>query len=730
MFKIVALMQDGDTIVKYRVMDSKENMRDCDEEFTKRVIRSGCENAKIEHDTIVVDLSSVEIIELEPMRDKSKAVDNDKIARMKELVPYLAKCAYVYEQENRELISNYEYDKLYDELVKLEAETGITLANSVTQNVGYAVSSKLLKVQHGSKMLSLDKTKSVEALKELVGNNNKSLLSWKLDGLTIVVTYQDGKLVSAVTRGNGLIGEDVTNNYRVFSNVPLTIDYKERLVLRGEAIITYSQFEKINAKLADGEKYKNPRNLCSGSVRQLDPKITKQRGVKFIGFGVLSCMHDCNSKSEKLQNLAGLGFDIVQYLEVNSGNMDRAVKFFEDKVADSDFPSDGLVLTIDDIEYSKSLGETSKFPKDSLAFKWKDEVQETKLIRVEWSTSRTGDINPIAIFEPVDLEGTTVERASLHNVSILEDLELGIGDRVTVYKANMIIPQILDNLTRSDDVEIPKHCPVCGGRTCIVETLSKKDGIDRVVKVLKCTNLGCRAQLIRLLSHFVSRDAMNIDGLSEATLERFVEEGLIKKLSDIYSLSDHEYVIVNMPGFGEKSYNNLMEAIEKSREVGKQNFIYALGIPNVGLNTAKLLLKHYGNDIEELLVADVHDLMEIDGLGPIKATDFADYMSDEEKFDIVKELLVELTFKADMVVKADSSIAGKNFVVTGDVKHYKNRKELSAHIESLGGKVSGSVSSKTDYLINNDINSTSSKNKNANKLGIPIISEEDFMAMI
>lgn len=644
-----------------------------------------------------------------------------KLARMRELVPYLSLCAYAYEQEDREIVSNYEYDRLYDELKQLEEETGIVLAGSVTQNVGFEVSSNLKKVEHASKMLSLDKTKEVDKIVSFVGNV-PSLISWKLDGLTIVATYENGELVSAVTRGNGTVGEDVTNNYKQFENVPLRISYKGRLVTRGEAIITYSKFESINERLREQEKYKNPRNLCSGSVRQLDSRVTASRGVQYKVFGVVEGLEDIDSKAEKIKVINELGFDTVEFIRVTSNIVEKAIEYFRNNVESSNYPSDGLVVTYDSEDYSKKLGATAKFPRHSIAFKWADETAVTTLIDVEWSTSRTGAINPIAIFEPVELEGTTVERASLHNISILEDLEIGYGDQISVYKANMIIPQISENFTRSGDMDIPTKCPVCGGDTTIVQ--------EKTAKVLMCTNLGCKAQLVRLLSHFVSRDAMNIDGLSEATLEKFVDMGFIQTLSDIYHLDNFEEDIVDMEGFGYKSYENLINAIEKSKLVGKENFIYALGIPNIGLNTAKLILSHFDNDFVKACTSNYSTLTNIQGLGDVKASDFSNYFRNKDNLKVVNELLKQIEFKADKVVNTDSPIAGKNFVVTGNVYHYNNRKELQAHIESLGGKIVGSVSGNTDYLINNDINSTSSKNKKAKALGIPIISEEDFLQMI
>lgn len=648
---------------------------------------------------------------------------NIKMSRMKELVPYLRECARVYEQDNRELISNKEYDKLYDELVELENETGIILAGSVTQKAGFDVQSKLTKVKHNSRMLSLDKTKDRHALANTL-NGQEGTLGWKLDGITVVVTYENGKLVSAVTRGNGEIGEDITSNFKTFINVPLTISELGRVVIRGEAVISYSDFEKINEKLVGDDKYKNPRNLCSGSVRQLDSKITSQRNVRYVVFGVVEGFEGkTNKKSEKLTYLKNLGFEIVTFKLVNANNMVSVVEEFEKLVEDYQYPTDGLVLTIDDIEYSKSLGTTSKHPRDSIAFKWGDEVAETTLLDIEWSTSRTGLINPIAIFEPVELEGTTVERASIHNVSIMEDLELGIGDKITVYKANMIIPQVDENLTKSGTCHIPDVCPVCGGNAEVRQ--------EKLAKTLYCTNPACSAQLVRFLSHFVSRDAMNIDGLSESTLEKFVDNGIISHAGDIFRLDDYEPKITSMDGFGQKSYDKLINAVENACEdVDMAKFVYALGIPNVGRSTAKDLVRHFDYDLQELIDADEEDLTEIDGVGGIVASDIVTYFGNSQNIEIIDDILDYIEFAEPEEVDEESSIAGLTFVVTGKVYKFANRKEVEAKIESLGGKLSGSVSSKTDYLINNDVTSTSGKNKKALELGVPIISEDDFIAMI
>lgn len=647
----------------------------------------------------------------------------NKIERMKELVPLLSKAAYAYEQEDRELMSNFEYDKLYDELKALEEETGIILSGSVTQKVGYEIASSLPKVTHPKRMLSLDKTKEVTKLEAFLGSQ-EGLLSWKLDGLTIVCTYEDGKLVSAVTRGNGTVGEEITNNAKTFKNLPIAIDVKERLVLRGEAIINYDDFNAINESLGEKEeKYKNPRNLCSGSVRQLNPQITAKRNVRLYAFTLVEGGPDFATKEEQLHWLQEKGFQVVEYKKVTAQEVEEAVKYFAQHIDKVPFASDGLVLTYNDRAYSASLGETAKFPKDSIAFKWKDEVVETKLIEVEWNTSRTGLINPVAIFEPVEIEGTTVERASVHNLSILEELQLGIGDYITVYKANMIIPQIAENLSKTGTVEIPTHCPVCAAHTEVKQ--------DKETKTLICSNSNCKAQRLRAFAHFTTRDAMNIEGLSEATIEKFLEKDYLEDFTSLYHLDQYEADIVEMEGLGKRSYNKLMKSIEKSREVAMPNFIYALGIAQVGLGTAKLICKHFNNDLEAMSKATQEELTAIDGVGPVIAAEFAEYFSLEANTTMVSQLEKELNFKVEEVADVtDSPIAGKTFVVTGDVHHFANRKELQAKIESLGGKVTGSVSKNTDYLINNDSQSGSSKNKKAKELGIPILTEEAFLALI
>ena len=653
-------------------------------------------------------------------------------SRMKELTELLNRASEAYYNKDTEIMSNFEYDKLYDELSELEKRTGIVLAGSPTVHVGYTAADELPKERHESPMLSLDKTKSREALAEWLGDK-EGLLSWKLDGLTVVLTYENGTLVKAVTRGNGEIGEVITDNARVFKNLPVHIPCKEPLTLRGEAVIRYSDFEKINAELeaeaaASGSladvRYKNPRNLCSGSVRQLNNRITAKRRVRFYAFSLVSAgnLDFENSRQNQMEFLRKQGFETVESVRVNAGNAAEKVDWFESRIASNDLPSDGLVLTFDDIAYGESLGTTAKFPRNSIAFKWADEIQETTLTEVEWSASRTGLINPVAVFEPVELEGTTVKRASVHNVSIVRELKLGIGDRITVYKANMIIPQIAENLTGSGTLEIPAKCPVCGQDTRIRR--------DNDTEVLFCTNPDCAAKKIKAFSLFVSRSAMNIDGLSEMTLEKLIAAGLIHNFADIYHLDAHRDVIENMEGFGKKSCDRLLEAVEKSRETTPARVLCAVGIPGVGISGARILCADFDDDIDKIREADRETLSSVEGIGPVLAENIAGYFEDERTAAAFDALLAELHLIREKKQDVPQTLAGKTFVITGKVNHFANRDELKAKILSLGGKAAGSVSAKTDYLINNDVTSTSSKNKKARELGIPILSEEDFLAMI
>ena len=649
---------------------------------------------------------------------------DEKISRMKELAATLTAAAKTYYQESREIMSNYEYDKLYDELVELEKETGVVLSKSPTQNVGYEVLSELPKERHESPMLSLDKTKSTADLQEWLGDQT-GILSWKLDGLTVVLTYSGGTLKKAVTRGNGEIGEVITSNARVFANVPVTISFQGELVLRGEAVIRYSEFNRINEAIDDVDaKYKNPRNLCSGSVRQLNSQITAERNVNFEAFALVTAegVDFKNSRKEQFEWLKRQGFDVVEYKTVTAETLPEVVEEFAEAVSGYDIPSDGLVLLLDDIAYGESLGRTAKFPRNAIAFKWADEIKETKLEYIEWSPSRTGLINPVAVFEPVELEGTTVSRASVHNLSIMESLALGEGDTITVYKANMIIPQIADNLTRSGKIRIPEECPVCGGKT---EVRQVGD-----VRSLYCTNPDCQAKRIKSFALFVSRDALNIDGLSEATLEKFIGAGFIKEFADIFHLDRHEETITQMEGFGRKSYDNLIRATETASHTTLARMVYGLGISGIGLANAKMLCRKFKFDFDRMRHATAEELIEVDGIGGVLADAWIRYFDDEKNQEIVDHLLSELTFEKEEESTEEAIFEDMTFVITGSVEHFANRKELQEAIEVRGGKATGSVTSKTTYLINNDVASNSSKNKKAKDLGVPIISEEEFIKML
>lgn len=641
--------------------------------------------------------------------------------RMKELIDILNKAAAVYYQGKDEIMSNFEYDRMYDELSALEKESGLVLAGSPTQKVGYEVLSELPKQTHPSPMLSLDKTKQVDELSSWLGGK-EGLLSWKMDGLTVVLTYENGELLNAVTRGNGVVGEVITNNAKVFKNLPVNIPFKGRMVLRGEAIITYSEFKKINALLSEEEQYKNPRNLCSGSVRQLNNEITAKRNVELYAFTLVEAegVDFKNSQQNKMEFMKEQGFQTVEYKVVTAKNIYETVEWFSEKVKTNDFPSDGLVLLYDDISYGESLGSTAKFPRNAIAFKWADETAKTKLTEVEWSASRTGLINPVAIFEPVELEGTTVSRASVHNISIVKELKLGIGDTIEVYKANMIIPQIAQNLTKSGSLEIPDKCPVCGEKTSIHK--------ENDVEVLFCENPDCLAKKIKSISLFVSRDAMNIDGMSEATIEKFISKGFLHELADLFKLNRYKDEIISMDGFGEKSYEKLVKAAETAKITTTAKFIYSLGIANIGLSNAKMVCRAFSNDLEKIRHASIDELVEIDGVGEIIAESFVKFFANENNNHMVDDLLDIVTLEDEENDNAND-MDGMNFVITGSVNHFSNRSEVKELIEGRGGKVTGSVTSKTKYLINNDSTSNSSKNKKAKELGVQIITEDEFIDM-
>lgn len=648
-------------------------------------------------------------------------METGKKERMQELIKILNEASKAYYAEDREIMSNFEYDRLYEELEGLEKETGIVLSGSPTVSVGYESVEELPKERHESPMLSLGKTKSREELKDWL-QGKEAILSWKLDGLTVVLTYRNGALFKAVTRGNGEIGEVITGNARTFKNIPLNIAFKGELVLRGEAVITYSDFEKINEEIPEAEaKYKNPRNLCSGSVRQLNNEITAKRNVRFYAFTLVSAedadFH--NSREEQFRFLEKQGFEVVERKKVTPDTILSAISDFENKIPAYDVPSDGLVLTYEDIAYGKSLGRTAKFPRDAIAFKWADEIRETTLTEVEWSASRTGLINPVAIFTPVELEGTTVSRASVHNVSIVKELKLGIGDRITVYKANMIIPQIAENLTQSGNLPIPATCPVCGGETKIQNVND--------TETLYCTNPECAAKKIKSFTLFVSRDALNMEGLSEATLEKFISMGFIHEYADLFHLAEHRDAIVDMEGFGEKSYANLVDSIEKARNTTLPRLIYGLGIANIGLVNAKMLCRHFDYDLDALQSAKEEELSDIEGVGDVIAGAFVSYMNNPANREKIDHLLPELHLEKPESSTENQNLAGLSFVVTGTLNSFENRNALKEEIEKRGGKVTGSVTSKTECLINNDVTSSSSKNKKAKELNVPILSEEDFL---
>ncbi|MBE5867547.1 MAG: NAD-dependent DNA ligase LigA [Lachnospiraceae bacterium] len=648
-------------------------------------------------------------------------MESTKIERIKELTELLTRASRAYYAEDREIMSNFEYDRLYDELTALEEETGMVLAGSPTQTVGYEAVEELPKQHHETPMLSLGKTKSREELKDWL-QDKSGILSWKLDGLTIVLTYREGRLEKAVTRGNGEVGEVITGNARTFKNLPLTIPYQGELVLRGEAVITYQDFEEINGKIQDEDaKYKNPRNLCSGSVRQLNSEITARRNVRFYAFSLVSGQDKefDNSRQAQMRFLGEQGFAVVEYRMVDRENLLETIQYFEQKVENYEIPSDGLVLAYEDIAYGQSLGRTAKFPRDSIAFKWADETRETRLLEMEWSPSRTGLINPVAIFEPVELEGTTVSRASVHNISIVKELALGIGDRITVYKANMIIPQIADNLTRSGNLEIPCKCPACGGQTQIRQMNETQS--------LYCTNPDCAAKKIKAFNLFVSRDAMDIDGMSEATLEKFIARGFIREFADLFHLSKYKEDIVQMEGFGEKSYGNLIDSIEAARRTNLPKVIYSLGIAGVGLANAKVICKYFDHDIEKIQNATQEELAAVEGIGEVIAGAVVAYMQNPQNREQLQNLVKELDIVIPMQAPNSQTLAGKSFVITGSLNHFANREELKELIEVKGGKVTGSVTGKTECLINNDISSNSSKNKKAKELQIPIITEDEFM---
>lgn len=654
-------------------------------------------------------------------------IDKDNItkdvSRLKELTLQLNAAAEAYYEKNIEIMSNLEYDRLYDELEKLEEKTRVVLANSPTHEVGYVAVNKLEKQSHPTKMLSLDKTKDVDALKSWLADQN-GVLSWKLDGITVVLTYEDGRLSKAVTRGNGEVGEVITANALQFKNIPSRIPFKSELTIRGEAYINYSDFERINEELPELDaKYKNPRNLCSGSVRQLDSKVTAERNVNFTAFYISAekLSTDTNSHIERLEWLKNQGFDVVESKLVCRDNLIETVEEFKRKIPHMDIPSDGLVLVYDDIDYGKSLGATSKFPRNAMAFKWADELAQTTLLEIKWSASRTGLINPIAVFEPVELEGTTVSRASVHNVSILKELSLDVGDRIEVYKANMIIPQISKNLTTGDTYAAPpKNCPVCKSKTKLVD--------DSGVEVLYCTNPECAAKKVKAFSLFVARDALNIANISEATIKAFIEKGFLREFSDIFKLKEYGEEITAMKGFGKKSFDKLVQSIEEARKTTAARLLYALGIENIGSVNANAIAEHCEEDFLRIMDITYDELIKINGVGEILAKAVIKYFSDKYKREEVGRLLGELEISVSKEAGVESlKLKGLSIAITGSLRTFANRGELGELIRLNGGKPVSTVGSRTDILINNDKNSPSAKNKKAKQLGIPIITEDEFL---
>lgn len=663
--------------------------------------------------------------------------------RMLYLVDLLNKASSAYYNEDTEIMSNFEYDAYYDELCQLEEKEGIVLENSPTQKAGFEVVSNLQTAKHEFPALSLDKTKSRVSLIPWL-NGKEGVLSWKMDGLTVVATYNNGKLISAVTRGNGYVGEIVTHNAKHFKGLPRTISFKKKLIVRGEAVMSYKDFETINNEIPNIEsKYKNARNLASATVRLLDANKSAQRPISLFVFDLV--FREGNNgenalpklKSEQFKWLETLGFNVVEYKVVSGETIVKEIENFENKLLQNPFPSDGLVLIFNDDEYGKSLGMTGKFPRNGIAFKWKDETVSTKITDIEWSASRTGLLNPVAIFEPVEIEGTTVSRASVHNVSIAESLQLGIGSTVEVLKANKIIPQIAKTTKSTGKTFVPDICPICGHKTQIREN----DGI----KTLYCTNPECSAKHVGKYVHFCARDCMNILGMSEATVSKFIECGIIKEYADFFRFDKHPE-IKTMEGFGEKSFQKMISSSEEA--LNKADFvhiIHSFGIPNVGLGQAKLLKKAVEQWSYEMYpefemtyfdclarMSETFDFETIDGFGQIIAKSLLNWIDknmvkDTEVMNFIT--LVPALWIPKKEEKKASAIAGKTFVITGSVNHYKNRDALKEFIESLGGKTSGSVSAKTDFLINNDVTSTSGKNKKAKELGVKIISEDEFIAL-
>lgn len=649
----------------------------------------------------------------------------DKIKRLKELTEQLNHYRDSYYNNSESLISDKQYDDLFDELQSLEEETGIVMSNSPTNTVGYEVKSKLEKVKHSHPMLSLDKTKSTDDLIKF-SNGRDCIISLKLDGLTVLNTYDNGVLFQSETRGNGEEGEIITHNAKVFDNLPLNIPFDRKFEIEGEAIITQSDFEKINI---NGE-YKNCRNLASGSVRQLDSNITKNRHVRFIAWKI---PFGLTTYTKGFEIAAQYGFEVVPYVKYNSStdNIEKKIEALKNIAKEKSLPIDGLVVTYNNVEYGKSLGMTGHHPKHSLAYKFYDDIYPTELLDVEFTMGKTGVLTPTAVFKPVEIDGTVVGRASLHNISIMK--ELGIthkGQTVNVYKSNQIIPQI--DSVEDDDIEITddnmiipvETCPICGADTKIIQ--------ENDSKVLICTNDNCKGKLLGKLVHFCSKNAINIESMSEATLQFLIDRGWVKSFKDIYKLDYYRQNWKGYDGFGDKSVDKLLDAIENSRKTTLDRFIYSLSIPLIGRSASKDIAKYCHNSIDEFTFIMENTSLEfatIDGIGVSATTSLDDWWNiNRDMFYELEEEFVFANSKENNDVSTD--LSGNIFVITGSLTHYKNRDELVSVIETMGGKVSGSVSAKTSYLINNDTQSSSSKNQKAQKLNIPIIREEDFIKMI
>ena len=649
---------------------------------------------------------------------------NDMIIKIKQLTNQLNMYRNEYYNNSNSVISDYEYDQLFDELKALEDSTGFYMSNSPTHTVGYPVNSKFNKVVHKEPLLSLDKTQDMAEFIKFC-SKSEVLLMHKLDGLTIQLTYDNGELIQAVTRGDGTSGDDITTNAKYFSNIPLTVSNKNKFTIKGEAIINKDTFNIINNKLKDEDKFKNPRNLASGTVKQLDTKIVSQRNVEFVCWNANDLSTD-GTMENGLTNAKNLGFTIVNY-QIPISNLDQTVPCIINNLKESAriIPIDGIVAMYNNIEFGNSLGGTSHHFNNGFAFKFYDEEEETTLKDIEWSMGKTGELCPVAIFNPVIIDGTTVTRASLHNISIIEELRLGIGDTVRVYKANQIIPQIRNSVEKSNNIQIPKRCPICGGNTEILENTDA----NKTVKVLVCTNDNCKGKLLGKLTHFVSKSAMNIDGLSEATIDKLISLNILNKFTDIYDIQNHKDILYTLDGFGEVSINKLINSIEFSKQTTLDRLLNALSIPTVGKTVAKTLADYINNDANRIFELGSSNLTVINGIGTEMNTAIHNWFNNKFNNMTVKSLLAILTFKTINEHKT-TKFHGLGFVVTGKLLKYPNRSALESVILHNGGTIQSTVSTNTNYLINNDINSTSSKNKKAKELNIPIISEQEFIDML